>query len=256
MYEMSNREIRRRAWDLCRGNFWKIFGASCFISILITACTVLGALMGILGMLIAVAAMLILTPVLEVGMVQFTGNLWNDEFASISTLFTHTDKIGRIWGILFQLLLRALLVMLPFGAVMFASGLIGGTAPTMMIAVNIAVALASLAVMFWIGIRLSLPLFALVMHPQLKASECIRVSWNVTRGKVWRIFCHSLILALPMIAMEVLVQLFIHFNQINGVGSFVLNLATTLLSALFNGYITLGQYGLAQQLILNASPNS
>lgn len=256
MYEMSNREIRRRAWDLCRGNFWKIFGASCFISILVTVCFALGMLMGALGMLMAVAAMLILMPVLEVGMVQFTGNLWNDEFASISTLFTHTDKIGRIWGILFQLLLRVLLVMLPFSAVMFAFGLIGETAPATLIAANIAVALATLAVMFWIGIRLSLPLFALVMYPQLKASECIRVSWMATRGKVWRIFCHMLILALPMIAMEVLVQVFIYFNQTNGVAYFVLNLATMLLSSLFNGYITLGQYGLAQQLILNASPNS
>lgn len=255
MYEMSNRSIRQRAWELCRGNFWKIFGASCFISLLVMTCTVLGMLMGTVGAMMAALATTIMMPVLEVGMIQFSGNLWNGEFASVGTLFEHTDKIGRIWGILFQILLRELPVMLAYGAVMACLDLIGEAAPMAMAVVSVVVSLAAMVLGGWVAVRLSLPTYALVLNPNLRASECIRTSWNATRGKVWRIFCHIFILMLPMIVLQVLVQSFHFFNQTSGLAAFVINFATTLLTSLFNGYLTLGQYGLAQQLIVNASSN-
>ena len=251
---MSNREIRARAWALCRADFWKILGASVFVSVVTTLCMSVGMLLGMMGILMAVAAMLILMPVLEAGMVQFTGNLWNDRFASISTLFTHTDKVGRIWGIMIQTFLLELALILPFMGVIGILTLLGGNSVAIMI-IYVAVAVVMIVAMFWLSIRLSLPVFAMVLNPFSKASECIRISWNVTRGNVRRIFCHMFILSLPLIIMEALLQSFMIFNQTSNVVYFILNLASTMLASLFNGYLTLGQYGLAEQLILHPSPD-
>ena len=66
---MSNREIRARAWELCRTDFWKILSASVFVSVVTTVCMSVGMLLGSLGVMMAAAAMLILMPVLEAGMV-------------------------------------------------------------------------------------------------------------------------------------------------------------------------------------------
>lgn len=252
---MSNREIRARAWELCRTDFWKILGASVFVSVVTTVCMSIGMLLGSLGVMMAVAAMLILMPVLEAGMVQFTGNLWNDRYAGIATLFTHTDKVGRIWGIMLQTLLLELVIMLPVMGLLGVLTLLAGSASAAVMVVSIVVAIVMIVAMIWLTIRLSLPLFAMVLNPFARASECIRISWNATRGNVRRIFCHMFILALPLIIMEALLQSFMIFNQTSGVVYFILNLASTLLASLFNGYLTLGQYGLAEQLILHPFPN-
>ena len=252
---MSNREIRARAWELCKADFWKILGASMFISVVTTLCMSVGMLLGALGILMAVAAMLILMPVLEAGMVQFTGDLWNGRYAGIATLFTHTDKVGRIWGIMIQTFLLELVIILPIMGLLGVLTLLADSASAAVMVVSIIAAIAMVVTMIWLSIRLSLPVFAMVLNPFAKASECIRISWNVTRGNVLRIFCHMFILALPMIIMEVLLQSFMIFNQTSGVVYFILNLASTLLASLFNGYLTLGQYGLAEQLILHPSVN-
>lgn len=252
---MSNREIRARAWELCRTDFWKILSASVFVSVVTTVCMSVGMLLGSLGVMMAAAAMLILMPVLEAGMVQFTGNLWNDRYASIATLFTHTDKVGRIWGIMLQTLLLELVIMLPVMGLLGVLTLLADSASATVMVVSIIVAIVMIVAMFWLTIRLSLPLFAMVLNPFARASECIRISWNATRGNARRIFCHMFILALPLIIMEALLQSFMIFNQASGIVYFILNLASTLLASLFNGYLTLGQYGLAEQLILHPSPN-
>ena len=252
---MSNREIRARAWELCRTDFWKILSASVFVSVVTTVCMSVGMLLGSLGVMMAAAAMLILMPVLEAGMVQFTGNLWNDRYASIATLFTHTDKVGRIWGIMLQTLLLELVIMLPVMGLLGALTLLADSASAAVMVAGSVMAIAMVIAMFWLTIRLSLPLFAMVLNPFARASECIRISWNATRGNVRRIFCHMFILALPLIIMEALLQSFMIFNQASGIVYFILNLASTLLASLFNGYLTLGQYGLAEQLILHPSPN-
>ena len=252
---MSNREIRARAWELCRTDFWKILSASVFVSVVTTVCMSVGMLLGSLGVMMAAAAMLILMPVLEAGMVQFTGNLWNDRYASIATLFTHTDKVGRIWGIMLQTLLLELVIMLPVMGLLGALTFLADSASAAVMVAGIVMAIAMVIAMFWLTIRLSLPLFAMVLNPFARASECIRISWNATRGNVRRIFCHMFILALPLIIMEALLQSFMIFNQASGIVYFILNLASTLLASLFNGYLTLGQYGLAEQLILHPSPN-
>lgn len=252
---MSNREIRARAWELCRTDFWKILSASVFVSVVTTVCMSVGMLLGSLGVMMAAAAMLILMPVLEAGMVQFTGNLWNDRYASIATLFTHTDKVGRIWGIMLQTLLLELVIMLPVMGLLGVLTFLADSASATVMVAGIVMAIAMVIAMFWLTIRLSLPLFAMVLNPFARASECIRISWNATRGNVRRIFCHMFILALPLIIMEALLQSFMIFNQASGIVYFILNLASTLLASLFNGYLTLGQYGLAEQLILHPSPN-
>ena len=252
---MSNREIRARAWELCRTDFWKILSASVFVSVVTTVCMSVGMLLGSLGVMMAAAAMLILMPVLEAGMVQFTGNLWNDRYASIATLFTHTDKVGRIWGIMLQTLLLELVIMLPVMGLLGALTLLADSASAAVMVAGIVMAIAMVIAMFWLTIRLSLPLFAMVLNPFARASECIRISWNATRGNARRIFCHMFILALPLIIMEALLQSFMIFNQASGIVYFILNLASTLLASLFNGYLTLGQYGLAEQLILHPFPN-
>lgn len=252
---MSNREIRARAWELCRTDFWKILSASVFVSVVTTVCMSVGMLLGSLGVMMAAAAMLILMPVLEAGMVQFTGNLWNDRYASIATLFTHTDKVGRIWGIMLQTLLLELVIMLPVMGLLGVLTFLADSASAAVMVAGIVMAIAMVIAMFWLTIRLSLPLFAMVLNPFARASECIRISWNATRGNARRIFCHMFILALPLIIMEALLQSFMIFNQTSGVVYFILNLASTLLASLFNGYLTLGQYGLAEQLILHPFPN-
>ena len=242
---MTNKDIRSRAWSLCKRNFLTILAASFLFSLvtsLLSLCS--GALMnqsiavGVAGLI----AVVILQPAINVGMIHLMGDLWHEQRTGIGVLFAHFGQLGRIWGI--QLLMPgcALLVSIPYCLLTVPIVLLGGESAVtigLMVVLSIVYCVATI----WLALRLSLSTTALVLNENLTARECVRASWAASRGNAKRIFCHLLILSLPLLAAEILISLLLTNANI------IAMLASLLIETLFTGYITLGEFGLAEQLL-------
>ncbi len=241
--QIKNSEIRSRAWELCKKNYGKILVVTLIVSLI-------SMLAASLSSWIAMLILLIFSPVVEMGMIRFSQNLWHGQPAGVSDLFAYMDHLLRIWGI--QLLCSlaqfgiTLLSSLLTTAISAVSILGGGTtaSPSAGVSIVYIVLIIVLAILsIWLSLRLSLASTAFVLNPELPAMECIRNSWNSTRGNVMRIFCNSLCVSLPLIIATALISLLLGTS---GVLALVLDL---IFSTLFQGYIYIGEYGLAEYLL-------
>jgi len=108
--------------------------------------------------------------------------------------------------------------------------------------------------MIWIGLRYEMTTACIVLRPHLGTTDCMRTAWRASKGNVGRLFCNAFVLNLPLLFAQALLigyQTFLTMNGqvLNGFGSIVLDVASTLISALLTGYIALGTYALHEQLL-------
>lgn len=242
---MTNKDIRRRAWTLCKRRFPTILAASFLFSLvtsLLSLCS--GALMNqsIAAGVVVLIAVVILQPAINVGMIHLMGDLWHEQRTGIGVMFAHFGQLGRIWFILLLTACCALLVSIPYCLLTVPIVLLGGESAAT-IGLMVVLSIVYFVATIWLALRLSLSTTALVLNENLTARECVRASWAASRGNAKRIFCHLLVLSLPMLAAEILISLLLTNANIIGM------LASLLIETLFTGYISLGEFGLFEQLL-------
>lgn len=251
---MSNKEIRQQAWEICKGNFPHVLAMMFVVSMISLAASLLGTALGG-SSFIAVLPTLVLLPVLEVGTMQFVANLWHGEYAGMGALFQHANSFLRLWGI--ELIVALIMLIICIPAVLLGSAIISFAAlisPTIATAASIAtliVALVMVIVIVYVTSRLSLAYPAFILNPDRTAKECLLTSWSASKGNVKRIFCNALILNLPLIIAQVMVNVLLSDGLYSSV---IINIIISLFEALFTGYIALGEYGLAEQLLTHRAP--
>ena len=247
---MTNKDIRRRAWALCKRSFPTILAASFLLSLvaaLLSMCG--GALMNqsIAAGVVVLIAVVVLQPAINVGMIHLMGDLWHEQRTGIGVLFAHFGQLGRIWCIFLIMLGYELLAAIPYYLIAFPLFTLGQLGGDIVMGIGWIVTILASVVYFvatiWLALRLSLSTTALVLNENLTARECVRASWAASRGNAKRIFCHLLVLSLPMLAAEILISLLLTNANIIGM------LASMLVQTLFTGYISLGEFGLFEQLL-------
>lgn len=251
---MTNKDIRRRAWELCRENFWTILGASFLISLISTLLVNIGYYSeSSVLMLIAEIALGVISTIVTLGMVRFILDIWHGQPTSLAVLFSQKK---RFWTSVCSGLLVGLIgvgIMLPFiiliVAAVFISESLGGVVAVIAI-------IAACVLMLWIALRYEMVTACIVLRPSCGATDCMRAAWRASKGNVGRLFCNAFVLNLPLAAAQILLtgyQTFLAMNgqTLNGFGSIVLDVASMLISALLTGYIALGTYALHEHLLEN-----
>lgn len=226
----ENRDIRQRAWTLCKRNYWRILGATALVALVTLLISIVSAFLGELGTVFAAILSLLLSPILDVGLLQYILHLWHEEPCGYDALFRHAHSLPRIWAI-------SLLTSLASLGMTLALGLASLT-----IILVIPAALAAI----YISIRLSIAQTAFLLHPERTAAQLIGDSWRATRGCVWRVFCNTFVLSLPLAVASALTNFILTEDSIPAL------IVSSLFSALFNGYILLGQVGLNELLLSRA----
>lgn len=249
---MTNKEIRRRAWALCKENFWTILGASFLISLLSTLSMNLAYLLGdsLLSSMVMIA-LSVLSTILTLGMVRFILDIWNGQPTSLSVLFSQRRRFWThcLSSILVSLIVAGITIaaFIPVVVCNAISDVLGGI-------LAVIVTIAASVLMIWMAFRYEMTTACIVMEPALGATDCMRAAWRASKGNVGRLFCNGFVLNLPMLLAQALLigyQTFLTTNGqvLNGFGSIVLSVASTLISALLTGYIALGTYALHEQLL-------
>lgn len=260
---MSNKEIRQQAWEICKGKFPRVLAMMFVVSMISLAASLLGAAVGG-SSFIAVLPTLVLLPILEVGTMQFVANLWHGEYSGMSVLFQHANRFLRLWGIELIVALIALVICIPaailgvVGAIIVPFASLSSFVSLSSFAIETAISIATLIaalvliiVIAYVMLRLSLVYPAFIMNPERTAKECIRTSWTMSKGNVKRIFCNTLILNLPLIIAQIMVNALLSDGLYS---STIISIIIALFEALFTGYIALGEYGLAEQLLTHRTP--
>jgi len=288
---LSNKQIRKKAWGLAGKNLHRVLAA--YLVLILTA-GVFGAFIGVSAafqlMPVAIAFSVLLAlfmPVLEVGFMQYFANIWRGRRPRLfHSMFCHTRRILRLWGIMLLTALIVIAIALPWligmvavNASMFS--FIGevtatvvtegaATMPTeaaieaatmeilnaiaanpMPLLITVLLVLLMYFVLIWISLRLSLTLPAFILNPERRAGQCIRLSMRASKGNSWRIFCNGFMLGLPMFIASILIALLDSalINVENQIIVIAVGIITALIQLLFAAYVMLGQFGLARQLL-------
>ena len=249
---MTNKEIRRRAWELCREHFWTILGASFLTSLISSLMLNISYLLGdsLLSSLVSIG-LVVLSLIMSLGMVRFILNIWHGQPAPLSVLFSQKHRLGAsiLSGLLISLISAgiSIAVFIPAVAALAVSETLGAI-------VAIVAALVLAVLMIRIGMRYAMTTACIVLEPSRGAVDCMRTAWRASKGKVGRLFCNAFVLNLPLFIAQALLigyQIFLGMRgqMLNGFGSIVLDVASMLISALLTGYIALGTYALHEQLL-------
>jgi len=129
------------------------------------------------------AAELLLSPITIVGVNCFLLNIWLERRAEVADLTSHVRHSPKVW----------LLSLIQFFTLLAVSLVCG-------IAIRFSF-VASLATLYF-RLRFSLAYVNLVMEPDDSAIECISASWTYSKKHTLEIFCHCLLLNLPLIVAE------------------------------------------------------
>lgn len=250
-HPVTNSEIRKRAWTLCKANFGKILSVTFFYSLVTTLVALLGtslaAYMPVLGIALLIFAVIVL-PAMEIGLIRFAADVWHEQPTGFGVLLQYFNRLPRIWGVSLLASLPVLAIYIPIIAMIVAELLTAGELSLLVavIAVLVVPTLSILAI--WIELRFSLALTCLVTSPELRAVDCLKTSWRASKKNCGRIFCNSLVLSLPLAISQLLIEFLIPTGSA-GIMVFIAGIATTLIQTLFTGYISLGQFGLAEYLL-------
>lgn len=249
---MTNREIRKQAWKLCKENFWRILGASFLTSLISTLLVSIASVTGSPVLLfVAEIALMVISVLMTLGMVRFILDIWNGQPTSISVLFSQKS---RFWtsvcsGLLIGLI--SLAIMLPVGLLCVA---ISSVSETVGLVLTVILMIAACVLLVWIMLRYEMITTCIVLNPSMRATECMRTTWRASKGNIGRLFCNALVLNLPLLVAQMLLigyQVFLSMNgqALNFFGSLLLDVASLLISSLLTGYIALGTYALHEQLL-------
>lgn len=254
---MTNKEIRRRAWELCRANFGTILGASFLISLISSLMINITYLLGesILSSFLSIG-FVILNAIMTLGMVRFILNIWHGQPAPLSLLFSQKHRLGT------SILCGLLIILLSVGIMIAAfipSSVCLAVSETFGIIMTVVTTIVMLFLIIWIGLRFEMTTACIVLRPSLGATDCMRTAWRASKGKVGRLFCNAFVLNLPLFIAQALLmgyQIFlgIRGQSLNLFGALMLDIASMLISSLLTGYIALGTYALHEQLLDDYAP--
>ena len=234
--EVKNSDIRGHAWFLCKHNYKKLL----IVTLLISIFLVIGDMAGTVASLLI---SLVFSPIINVGMIRFVRKLWHGEDAGPADLVAYPSYTLRIWGIAIPVnLLTSGLSILASMMIAYATTL-SYVSSTVYLVVLLVFGLLMIVLTYWLTIRLSLAYTAFVLNPDTRAFDCIKASWRATRGHFWRVFCNMIVLMLPLyICTFILTYAF----NLTGILYAIFYL---LVETLLEGYIYLGEYGLAELLL-------
>lgn len=249
---MTNKEIRRRAWTLCRENFWTILGATFLMSLISTMMLNLVSMPSdSLLPTVAMIALSVLSTIMNLGLIRFILDIWHGQPTALSVLFSQRRRFWTsvLSSMLLGLIFMGILIAFSILIVVFIS-----VSETLGSVIAIIATIAICVLILWIALRFDMTAACIVLRPSLGATDCMRASWRASKGNVGRLFCNMFVLNLPLVAAETLLigyQTFLYANgqTLNAFGSIVLDVASTLISALLTGYIALGTYALHEQLL-------
>ena len=221
---LTNKQIRKKAWSLAGKNLHRALAA--YLVLILTA-GVFGAFIGVgaafrlIPVAIAFGVLLVLfMPVLEVGFMQYFANIWRGRRPRLfHSMFCHTRRILRLWGIMLLTGLIVIAVALPWLIGMAAVNMptfamIGEVTATTVTVTEGAVTMPTEAaveaatmeilnaiaanpmpllitallvllmyfVIIWVSLRLSLALPAFILNPNRRASQCIKLSMRASKG--------------------------------------------------------------------------
>lgn len=251
---MTNKEIRRRAWTLCREKFWTILGATLFMSLLMSLCsmpTMMAAVQGNFLMIFAsMLLMMVVSLILESGLLQLIANLWHDEPVSIGTLFSHASRFLKLLGIMMLMVLLMYAVMLPC---MLIIALLVSIAEGLVF-IGVILMFAMVIFVFYAMLRLAPVMVAYILYRDLGPWQCIKFAWRSTKGSVKRIFAHNFMLMLPLYAAIMLISLLVPAAAYTSqFANIIVSIATMLFTTLFSCYVQLGTFGLYEYLLAGGS---
>lgn len=251
---MTNKDFRRRAWELCREKFGVILRATFFMSLISWLGMQLAYLMDapLFSSLISILLTAI-SIVISIGMVRFILDIWHGETPTLAVLFSQKH---RIWTYICYVLLVGLIGLIVYFAAMMLFGIIG--AMVQLEAVVFIGMMVSLIPMLWLVLRFEMALVCAVLRPSYGAIDCMRTAWRASKGKAWRLFCNEFVLYLPLMLAQILLygyQLYLMYTgqTLNVVGSLLLDIASMTITALLSGYIYLGTYSLHEHLLNECS---
>lgn len=243
---MTNKDFRRRAWELCRENFGLLLSAT-FVASLISSLgmSLTTSMEGSLISSMIGIVFSILSALISVGMIRFILDIWHGEKPALSVLFSQKHRLGTY--ICFTILMALICVGIVIGLMMTGMILYSNTA--MIVGMLIAVAL-----MLYLVLRFEMTTTCIVLCPTFRTTECMRTAWRASKGNVWRLLCNAFILGLPLFVAQGLLigyqtYLSLTGQMLNTVGSLLLDLGSVLISALLSGYIYLGSFSLHEHLL-------
>lgn len=256
---VTNKEIRRQAWKAARQKFWSFVGLSFVFGLIMFALVLAGTLLTefvpAVGVVVMIA-MFVVYPGLIVGMEQYTCNVWHGWPAGVGTLFSKMKSTGRAWGVLFLMCAMMFGVMIPIMfALTFTVFLPSETGMIMSLMMTV-LSIGAFILLFWLTMRFSAAIACIVVRPGFGVFECMGASWRATRGNFWRIFGHSFMLSLPILALTMATELvsFFLIDSDNELFYILVMLAALLPQLLFTFYSALGTFGLAEHLLDIACP--
>lgn len=253
---MTNKEIRRRAWELCRENFGLILSAT-FLTSLISTLTmeVVSWMDAPLLTLIASIFLMILSGIMSIGMVRFILDIWHGETPTLSVLFSQKHRLGTFicYNLLTILLVLAVYLAAFIPLAIITSLVQAYTQLPVSIFVIICMVIATIPPL-WLILRFEMAVTCMVIRHSYRATECMRTAWRTSKGNVWRLLCNEFILGLPLFLAQGLLTgyqtyLLMTGQMLNDIGFLLLDFGTVLISALLSGYIYLGTYPLHEQLL-------
>lgn len=252
---MTNKEIRGRAWELCREKFGLILSATFLLSLISSLTMSITAYVQIPLLTLAATVFLgVITAIVTLGMVRFILDLWHGETPALSTLFSQKH---RFWTFVCYFILMSLIITGVMLAVMVPLTILGSVAmaSSALYQIFMIVALPLMLVpVMWFTLRFELALTCMVIRHSYRTTECMRIAWRASKGKIWRLFCQMLVLNLPLFLAQGLLfgyqtYLSLTGQMLNAVGTILLDLGSILITALLSGYIYLGTYALHEQLL-------
>ena len=246
---MTNKEIRRRAWELCREKFGLILSATFVISLVSSLSGLLAYSQSGLGSLVSLV-LSALSMIISLGIIRYMLDVWHDKTPALSVLFSMKRKVLSFLG--FVLLITLLCIGIALAVSLPAAFALFMVFPESDLPIIITAVLALLP-MLWFVIRFEMAATCMVIRPSLGAISSMRISWRASKGNAWRLFCQTLIAGLPTYIAQVLLTgyslyLTLTGQMLNTVGSLLLDAASIMLTALLSGYVYLSIHPLHRTL--------
>lgn len=253
---MTNKDFRRRAWELCRANFGLLLSATVLQSLISTISLQLMSMTEapLLSTLISLC-LFVLSAIISLGMVRFVLDIWHGDRPALSVLFSQKHRFFTYIG--YTLLIGLIVIGITLASIM-VFGIAGGVfAGADTITAQIMILLSSFVAIVlgvWFALRFEMAITCMVLRPSCGATECMRIAWRASKKNAWRLFCNEFILSLPLVLAQMLLTgyatyLLMSGQTLTGVGSLLLDIASMMITALLSGYIMLGIYSLHEHLL-------
>jgi hypothetical protein len=261
---MSNKQIRKRAWELFRTNYRGILAGMALVEFFMLLPSFVFSFLApgsAYLSLISLFVQMLLAPITMVGAASFSLSILGGAPPSLGVLFSHIKdfkRIRKMWIAAPVFYCSVLLMLL----LLLASFLVGipGFLAKIPIGINLplllALVIALCLVGLWLTLRIGLLAYAMAKEPEAPLSSWLRASWNAMKHNCWRLARLVLALFFPPIVLSIIIQMNIRLMRESGaLGSnstfavLLTTLITSLIMCFYTGYPQLALAGFADDLL-------